>query len=82
MSKSKRYRYREHMAKSIYHIDLAIDHLSVLEPDFSGQHPELGEALQLAIVGLTEVDTLLRRFSEKVYGPAPENIEDWINPNR
>jgi len=89
-------------AEYIYkQLNLAIDHLARAEEEFTNQHPELGEQLQVACVllvelgtldplvfrqypeqvkaAMTEVQNMLTRFCQKVWGREDTPWESWRN---
>ena len=79
MPKSKRDLLKRQIAHAHNNITLAIEHLAAVEAPFHDVHPELAEAMQVSIVGLTEVKRVIEQFIVAAWGHMPDDWETWRN---
>lgn len=79
MPKSKRDLLKRQMAYAHRNIENAMGHLSNVEEPFNEQHPELAEALQVAIVALSDINGLLDNFAKEVWGRDAVNWDSYAN---
>jgi hypothetical protein len=79
MPKTKRDLLKRQIAHAYNNITLAVEHLAMVEAPFHDVHPELAEAIQVSIVGLTEVKHVLEQFIKAAWGSLPADFETWRN---
>jgi hypothetical protein len=70
---------RRSIAHSFANIERAQTHILTVKTEFDPVHPELGNALQMAMLMLEEVNTLLKNWCVECWGHIPENLDAWRN---
>ncbi len=77
MPRTHRDLIKRQMGHAYRNITTAMGHLANVEAEFTPQHPEFGEALQVAIVALDSVRTLLNNFAKEAWGREDMNWEAY-----
>jgi hypothetical protein len=82
MPKTKRDFLKRKLAHAHANIELASNHLSELAVAFEEQHDDLAGALQVAVVGLYNVDCVLQSFALAAWGTEAPPWDSWRNLGR
>jgi len=79
MPKSKRDMLKRQLAHAHNNVVNAQIHLLLVGEQFAEAHPELSEALGVAIIGLQEVRKIIEHFAVISWGKVPEDWSTWRN---
>lgn len=78
MPHAKRDSQKRDLAQAIAALQKGAGHLSDMYSLYKPVHPELAEALGVAVVGTGEIVELLLRFWEKAWGKRPTDLDSWL----